>query len=75
MKFGFDLRNTQLHAGSFRYNSGLGASGDVIYMSNCKTIILRVGATTLTTPASGSSGINARIQSIFYNPYIQLTTS
>ena len=61
LKFGFDLRNEQLKAGSFKYNSGLGNSGDIIFMRNCKTVILRVGATDLTTPASGSTDINARL--------------
>ena len=75
LKFNFDLRNEQKKAGSFRYNSGLSPSGDVIFMRNCKTVILRVGASDLTTVASGSSGINARIQSVFYNPSIQLTTA
>ena len=74
MKFNFDLRNEQLQAGSFKYNSGFGATGDVIFMRNCKTIILRVGSTALATMTSGTSSVNAKVESVFYNPPIQLTT-
>ena len=75
LKFNFDLRNQQKFAGNFKYNSGLANSGDVIFMRNCKTVILRVGAGNLTMVASGSTDINARMQSVFYNPYIQLTSA
>ena len=61
MKFGFDLRNTDLQAGSFKYNDALTDSGDVIFMRNCQTIILRVGATALTSTTSGTTTINARL--------------
>ena len=44
-------------------------------MRNCKTVILRVGAAAVALAASGSTAINARIQSLFYNPYIQLTSA
>ena len=75
LKFNFDLRNEHLKAGSFKYNSGLSQAGDVIFMRNSKTILLRVGVTDLAPVSSGSSGINARIQSVFYNPPIHLTTA
>ena len=75
LKFNFDLRNEQTKLGSFKYNSGLSDTGDVIFMRNCKTIILRVGASDLVTVTSGSAAINARIQSQFYNPSMQLTTT
>lgn len=61
LKFNFDLRMAQKYAGSFKYNSGLGGVGDVIFMRNCRTVILRVGATGLALMASGSTSINARI--------------
>jgi hypothetical protein len=61
LKFNFDLRMTQKYAGSFKYNSGLGGVGDVIFMRNCNTVILRVGATNLALMTSGSTSINARI--------------
>lgn len=75
LKFNFDLRMTQKYAGSFKYNSGLGGVGDVIFMQNCQTIILRVGATNLALMSAGSTSINARIESIFYNPSLQLSSS
>ena len=34
LKFGFDLRQSGNSNGSFNYNSGLGSSGDVIFMRN-----------------------------------------
>ena len=74
LKFNFDLRREQKEAGKFKYNSGLSHSGDVIFMRNCQTVILRVGGTALGTVSSGSTAINARMQSVFYNPAIQLTT-
>ena len=73
MKFNFDLRNEQLQAGSFKYNNAFGSTGDAIFMRNCKTIILRVGSTALDTMTSGTSSVNAKIESEFYNPPIQLT--
>lgn len=75
LKFNFDLRMTQKSAGSFLYNSGLGSSGDVIFMRNCQTIILRVGTSSLNLATTGSTSINARINSVFYNPMIQLTSA
>ena len=42
-------------------------------MRNSKTILLRVDVTDLAPVSSGSSGINARMQSVFYNSH--LTTS
>ena len=74
LNFEFDLRNEQLQAGNFKYNSGYADTGDLIFMRNCKTIILRVGATALAPMNSGASSVNAQIQSVFYNPAIQLTT-
>ena len=75
VKFNFDLRNEQLKSNSFKYNSGIPHTGDVIFMRNCQTIMLRVGGTALTALASGSNTLNARIQSQFYNPFIQLTSA
>lgn len=75
LKFNFDLRMSQKYSGSFKYNSGFANSGDVIFMRNCRTIILRVGASSLAIVSSGSTAKNARIDSSFYNPFIQLSTS
>lgn len=75
LKFNFDLRMSQKYPGSFKYNTGLGGVGDVIFMQNCQTVILRVGATNLALMSTGSTSINARIESLFYNPYLQLSTS
>lgn len=75
MKFNFDLRKEQSFAGKFNYNSGLTHIGDVIFMQNCQTIILRVGANDLTLTSSGSLTINARITGIFYNPPTILSSS
>lgn len=66
---------SQKYSGSFKYNTGFANSGDVIFMRNCKTVILRVGASSLSIIASGSTTKNARIDSSFYNPFIQLSTS
>lgn len=61
LKFNFDLRMAQKYAGSFKYNSGFGGVGDVIFMQNCKTVLLRVGATSLALTSTGSTTTNARI--------------
>ena len=44
-------------------------------MRNCQTVMFRVGSSSLTVVGSGSTTVNARIQSQFYNPKIQLTTA
>lgn len=75
LKFNFDLRMSQKQAGSFKYNSGFSSSGDVIFMQNCQTIILRVGTSSLGLSATGSTARNSRIEGVFYNPPIQLTSS
>ena len=67
LKFNFDLRNQHKQAGKFKYNNGLPHAGDVIFMRTCQTVILRAGATALSTVSSGSPTINARMQSVFYN--------
>lgn len=61
LKFNFDLRMSQKQAGSFKYNSGFSSSGDVIFMQNCQTIILRVGTSSLSLIGSGSTSKNSRI--------------
>jgi len=75
LKFNFDLRNTANSNGSFTYNSGLGASGDVIFMRNSMTILLRVGTTALSILTPGAATINACINSLIYTPATQLTTA
>jgi len=76
LKFNFDLRNSATSLGSFEYNSAsFTNSGDVIFMRNCKTILLRVGATPLAITTPGSTIKNARITSLIYTPPYQLTTA
>lgn len=75
LKFGFDLRQSGNSNGSFNYNSGLGSTGDIIFMRNCQTIMLRVGINNLAITTPGSTSLNARITSLIYNPSYQLTTT
>jgi len=75
LKFGFDLRQSANSNGYFNYNTSLGNSGDVIFMRNCQTIMLRVGINNLDITTPGSTTINARITSLFYNPPYQLTST
>lgn len=74
VKFGFDLRNTADANGSLSYNSNLAGVGDVIFLRNSNTILLRMGITALSILSSGVTTINARINGLFYNPPYQLTT-
>ena len=73
LKFNFDLRQSANSNSNFKYNSGFGASGDVIFMMNSKTVMLRVQATDLSFVTPGSTGRNAKINNLFYNPPWQLT--
>lgn len=66
---------SQKYSSSFKYNSGLSAIGDVIFMRNCQTVLLRVGGTNLALTNTGTTSINARIESNFYNPPTNLVTS
>lgn len=75
LKFGFDLRNTADANGSLTYNIGFGGSGDVIFLRNSQTILLRIGTTPLAINSSGTTAPNARINSLFYNPSYQLNTA
>ena len=75
MKFNFDLRNQQKQSGKFKYGSGFAHTGDAIFMRNCQTVLLRVGATELAMVSTGSATANAQMNSVFYNPMIQLTTA
>jgi hypothetical protein len=51
---------SQKYSGNFKYN-GFGGIGDVIFMRNCQTVMLRVGSTSLGLTTSGSTTTNARI--------------
>jgi hypothetical protein len=51
---------SQKYAGAFKYN-GFSSVGDVIFMRNCQTIILRVGSTALGLSTTGSTATNSRI--------------
>ena len=75
VKFNFDLRQSANSNNNFLYNSGFGASGDVIFMRNCRTFMLRVGSTDLAFMSPASSTLNAKINNLFYNPPYQLSTS
>ena len=73
LKFNFDLRQSANSNNNFKYNSGFSNSGDVIFMRNCQTIMLRVGSTNLAFPSPGSTSRNAKVNNLFYNPSYQLT--
>jgi hypothetical protein len=75
IKFGFALRQSINSNNNFLYNAGLGSSGDVIFMENCRTIMLRVGTNDLALMTPGSSTINGRINGLFYVPPYQLSTA
>ncbi len=75
LKFNFDLRKSNIYSGKFKYNLGSTGSGDTIFMSNCRTILLRVGGIIFNFVASGSSATNILLQGIFYNPPIQLSST
>jgi hypothetical protein len=75
LKFGIDLRQTANSNGSLGYNSGFPNTGDVIFMRNSQTILLRVGSTALAITTPGATATNAKINSLFYNPSYQLTTT
>ena len=74
LKFHFDLRQTANSNNNFKYNSGYSQTGDVIFMRNCQTILLRVGSSNLNFVTPGSSSLNAKVNNLFYNPPWQLTT-
>lgn len=76
LKFNFDLRNSDKIAGSFKYPySAYSNSGDTIFLPNSRTIILRIGSSSLANVASGSTNTNVLLNSVFYNPSIQLSAS
>lgn len=75
LKFNFDLRSTSNTNGTLSYNTNLAGTGDIIFMRNCQTILLRIGTTALSILAPGSTTVNAKINSLFYNPPYQLTTA
>lgn len=75
LKFGFDLRNTANANGSLTYNSNLAGVGDVTFLRNSNTILLRIGTTPLSILSPGVTTINAQINGLFYNPSYQLTTA
>ena len=73
VKFNFDLRQSATSINNFRYNSGFGGKGDVIFMRNCQTVLLRVQTTDLNFVSPASTGFNAKMNNLFYNPPWQLT--
>jgi hypothetical protein len=75
LKFNFDLTRSGTNIGSFNYNSDLLGVGDVIFMRNCQTILLRIGTTALSIPTPGTTTLNGQIGSLFNNPFTQLTSS
>jgi hypothetical protein len=74
LKFGFDLRNTADSNGSLTYNTNFAGTGDVIFLRNSQTILLRVGSTPIGILSSGLTSLNAKINGLFYNPPYQLNT-
>ncbi len=74
MKFGFDLRNTANANGSLSYNTNMLGTGDVIFLRNSMTILLRIGSTPLSILSSGSTVWNMQINGLFYTPPYQLNT-
>lgn len=74
VKVGFDPRQNGLFASGFTYNSGLGATGTLYIMRNCKTYVLKVGATSLAILPSASATINAQIKNV-YTPYWKPSTT
>lgn len=75
LKFGFDLRNTAATNGSLTYNTDLGGTGDIIFLRNSQTILLRIGTTALSLMTPGIATINAKINGLIYNPPYGLTTA
>jgi hypothetical protein len=72
LKFNFDLRNSGVFSSS--YNVGLSSSGDLIFLRNTQTILIRIGTNSLSIVASGSTSVNLQISN-FYTPPIQLTVN
>ena len=80
MKFNFDLRNSDKKTSAFKYPySAYTNSGDAIFLRNCKTILLRVGAAALsnwvTADVAQSNKLNVQLANVMYNPAIKLSTS
>jgi len=80
LKFNFDLRNSDKKTSAFKYPyAAYTNSGDAIFLRNCKTILLRVGAAALSNwvaaDASQSNKLNVQLANVMYNPATKLTTS
>ena len=62
-------------ASSFSYPGTYANSGDSFFLRNSNTIVIAVGATSLTNAPSGSLVTNCMLNGVFYNPATQLTTA
>lgn len=72
LKFNYYFTMSGKVTNGFKYLN-FGSNGDAFYLTNCKTILLRIGVNSLTTVASGSTIRNARVTN-FITPANQLTT-
>jgi hypothetical protein len=55
LRFNFDLRKSGVLSNAFKYSfSSYSNSGDLIFLQNSRTIVLRVGASSLPVATSGS---------------------
>lgn len=80
MKFNFDLRNSDKKTSAFKYPySSYANSGNAIFLKNCKTIVLEVGATPLgnfiAADAAQSNKLNVLLDNVLFNPATKLTTT
>ena len=79
LKFNFDLRNSDKKTSAFKYPYAAYAnSGNAIFLRNCRTILLQVGATPLANyiaDATQSNKLNVLLDNVMYNPSVRLTSS
>ena len=80
MKFNFDLRKSDRQPSAFKYPfSSYTNSGDAIFLRNCQTILLRVGATALANfvaaDAAQSNKHNVLLDNVIFNPPTILTST
>ncbi len=80
LKFNFDLRNADKKTSAFKYPySAYTNTGDAIFLRNCKTILLKVGAAALpnwvTADVSQTNKLNVLLSNVMYNPATKLSTS
>ena len=74
LKFNYKFSTFGKFTNSFLYSTTFANTGDLFYLINCKTVLLRLGSNTLPAVAPGSTTRNARFTN-FINPAHQLTTA